>query len=79
MYLIKTAKTVEEAVNEALIELGKNESEVEVEIIEEPSKGFFGLIGSKEATVKVTVIQDAKDIVKEIFQEKKGNREEPRI
>ncbi|UHR02346.1 protein jag [Peptoniphilus sp. GNH] len=71
MYLIKTAKTVEEAVNEALIELGKNESEVEVEIIEEPSKGFFGLIGSKEATVKVTVIQDAKDIVKEIFQEKK--------
>lgn len=69
MYLIKTGKTVDEAVSEALTELNKTRDEVEVEIIEEASKGFLGLIGSKEATVKVTVIEDAKDIVREIFSD----------
>lgn len=69
MYLIKTGRTVDEAVSEALTELNKKRDEVEVEIIEEASKGFLGLIGSKEATVKVTVIEDAKDIVREIFSD----------
>lgn len=69
MYLIKTGKTVDEAVSEALTELNKTRDEVEVEIIEEASKGFLGLIGNKEATVKVTVIKDAKEIVREIFSD----------
>lgn len=69
MYLIKTGRSVDEAVSEALTELNKKRDEVEVEIIEEASKGFLGLIGSKEATVKVTVIEDAKDIVREIFSD----------
>ncbi len=50
----KRAKSVEEAIAEALSELGVNEDEAEIVIVQEPSKGFLGL-GSKEAVVKVSV------------------------
>lgn len=53
--VVKTAKTVEEAVKLALLELNAQENEVQTEILEEASKGFFGLIGGKEAKVKVTL------------------------
>jgi len=46
--------TVEEAIAAALEELHAENSEVEIEIINEPSKGFFGF-GSKDAKVKVTL------------------------
>ncbi|HKM01274.1 MAG: protein jag [Tissierellia bacterium] len=46
--------TVEEAIAAALEELKAEKNEVEVEIIQEASKGFFGL-GSKDAKVKVTI------------------------
>lgn len=49
----KSAKTKEEAIELALNELGASLEEVEVEVIEEGSKGFLG-IGSKDAVVKVT-------------------------
>ena len=57
-FVIKQSKTVEEAVKEALLELGAKEDQIEVEIIEEPSKGLFGLIGTKDAVVKVTLTYD---------------------
>ena len=47
--------TVEEAVKTALMELKAEREEVEIEVINEPSKGLFGLIGSKNAKVRVTV------------------------
>lgn len=47
--------TVEEAVIAALSELEAERDEVVVEVINEPSKGLFGLLGSKNAKVKVTV------------------------
>jgi len=49
----KSAKTKEEAIELALKELGASIDEVEIEVIDEGSKGFLG-IGSKEAVVKVT-------------------------
>ncbi len=60
--IIKTSKTVEDAVKEALIDLEASEEDVEIEILEEPSKGLFGLIGTKEAKVKVTLINDPIEI-----------------
>lgn len=54
----KSAKTVEDALKAALEELDVKENEVEYEIIEEPSKGFLGLIGTKPARIKVTVKKD---------------------
>ena len=46
--------TVEEAIAAALEELHAENTDVEIEIIKEPSKGFFGL-GGKDAKVKVTI------------------------
>ena len=51
----KTAKTKDEAIALALEELGVQIDDVQVDVIEEGSKGFLG-IGNKEAVVKVTVV-----------------------
>lgn len=61
-YIIKSSRTVEDAVKDALSELDVSEDEVKVEILEEPSKGLFGLIGSREAKVKVSLINDPIEI-----------------
>lgn len=61
-FVVKTSKTVEEALKEALIELNAVEKDVEVEIIEEPSKGLFGIIGNKEAKIKVTLKNDPEEV-----------------
>lgn len=60
--VIKVSKTVDEAVDFALEELEAKKEDVLVEVIEKPSKGLFGLIGTKDATVKVTVIYDPIEI-----------------
>jgi len=51
----KTGKTVEDAVQAALNELGVTSDEVDVQILETPSKGIFGIFGTKPARIKVTV------------------------
>lgn len=65
--IVKMSKTVEEATDMALRELGVNKEDVHVEVLEEPSKGLFGLIGSKDAVVKVTVINDPVEKVKKFL------------
>ncbi|MFA7674294.1 MAG: RNA-binding cell elongation regulator Jag/EloR [Clostridia bacterium] len=49
----KTGKTVDEAVQAALLEIGLELQDVEVQVLEEESKGFLGL-GGKEAKVRVS-------------------------
>lgn len=49
----KKGRTVEEAVQAALDELGVRADEAEVEVLQEPRRGFLGL-GGKEAWVRVT-------------------------
>lgn len=51
----KTAKTVEEAVQSALEELEAEKDNVDIEILEQPTKGIFGILGSKNAKVRVTL------------------------
>jgi len=58
----KSAKTVEEAVNEALAELNVTKDNVEIEVLEEPTKGLLG-IGAKPALVRVTAKENKNDIV----------------
>ena len=60
--IIKVSKTVDEAIKEALMELNANEKDVKIEIIDEPSKGLFGLIGGKDARVRVSVVYDPIEI-----------------
>jgi len=49
----KTGKNVSEAVVAALQELNVPESMVRVEVLEEGSKGLFGIIGNRNAKVRV--------------------------
>jgi spoIIIJ-associated protein len=64
-----TGRTVEEAVSSALEQLQASVDQVEVKILEDSKKGFFG-IGGKPATVEVTVkadpIQTAIDYLQDI-------------
>lgn len=68
-YVIISADTVEEAIEEGLKKLNTSREKVEVEVLQEASKGFLGLIGSKEATIKLTTKVDTKNIVRSILQD----------
>ena len=65
--VIKISKSVDDAVEAAIEELGVNRSEIEVEVLEEPNKGFLGLIGVKDATVKVSVVDNSKELAEEFL------------
>ena len=70
-YLTKTekkAKNADEAKLLALKELGINEDDAEIEVVEEGSKGFLG-IGSKDAKVIVTA-KDANSVIAKTFLSK---------
>lgn len=60
-FIEKSAKTVQEALDMALLELKVPSDKVEVEILDEGSKGLFGLIGSKMAKIRVTVKESGID------------------
>ena len=62
-----TGKTVEEALNHALNELKLTKDKVDVEIIDEGSKGLFNLIGTKPAKIKVTKKPEPIDNAKEFL------------
>jgi spoIIIJ-associated protein len=51
----KTGKTVEDALEAALTELGVDRDQVEYKVVEAPSKALFGILGGREAKVVVTV------------------------
>ena len=51
----KTGKTVEEALEAALAELGVDRDQVEYKVVEAPTKPLFGLLGGREAKVEVTL------------------------
>ena len=53
-----TGKTVEDAIKNALLELKVTEDKINVEVLEEGSKGIFKLLGAKPARIKVTVKRD---------------------
>lgn len=52
----KSARTVDEAIEEALKELSARREDVEIEVLDEGSKGLFGIIGAKPARVRVTLL-----------------------
>ena len=53
--IIVTAKTIEDAALEGAGKLGVAREDVEIEVLEEPKKGFFGM-GAVPAKVRVTYI-----------------------
>lgn len=57
------SKTKDEAIKKALVELEVREEDIEITVIQNPTKGFLGIIGAKDGVYKVSV--------KEKKQEKK--------
>ncbi len=53
-----SARTIEEAISQGLEHLGVSISDVKVDVIEEGSKGLFGLFGSRPAKVRLTLMED---------------------
>lgn len=53
-----TGKTVDDAKKNALIELKIAEDKIKIQVLEEGSKGFFKIIGTKPARIKVTIKRD---------------------
>lgn len=54
----KTGRTVEEAIQEALNELGIERDQAEIVVLEEGSKGLFGLLRGRSARVRVGLKAD---------------------
>ena len=67
-YSEKWGKSVEEAVSLALEDLKVSENQVEVEVLEEPAKGFLGL-GSKLAKVRVKIKDKPDSVAKKFLSE----------
>lgn len=68
-----TGKDIEEAKKTALKELNLPENRVDFEVLEEPSKGFFGLIGTRLAKIKavereLTPLEKAEAFLGSVFK-----------
>lgn len=59
--ILASGKTIDDAVKNGLAQLQVAEDRVKVVVIEQPSKGFLGFIGSKDAKVELELIPDAKE------------------
>ena len=66
-----SARTVEEAIELGLQELGVSIGDVDVRVVEEGSKGLFGLFGSRLAKVCLTVKASEEDPLGNLLEEKK--------
>src|SRR3712207_9108561 len=71
MTIDMTGKTVEDAIDNALRELNVTEDKVEIKVLDEGSKGFFNIIGTRPAKVNVCVKRDmayeAKDFLRQVL------------
>ncbi|GMK43845.1 MULTISPECIES: RNA-binding cell elongation regulator Jag/EloR [Paenibacillus] len=56
--IVASGKTIDDAVRSGLTQLNVAKDRVKVLVMEQPSKGLFGLIGVKEAKVELELIPD---------------------
>jgi spoIIIJ-associated protein len=56
--IVASGKTVEDAVRNGLLQLQVTEDRVKQVVLEQPTKGFLGLFGAKEAKVELELIPD---------------------
>ncbi|RQD72650.1 MAG: protein jag [Tindallia sp. MSAO_Bac2] len=63
-----SGKTIDEAVENGLKELGCSKDDVEVKILEVPYKGFLGVFGSKDAQVELELKDQTEDATRQFLQ-----------
>lgn len=64
-----SGKSVEEALQEGITELGVRKDNVKVEVLSEASAGLFKILANKPAKVKLTVIKEPLDMVQSFLEE----------
>jgi len=57
--IVVSGKTIEDAIKSGLVQWNVPENRVKAKVLEQPSKGLFGLIGAREAKVELELIPDA--------------------
>ena len=66
-----SARTQDEAVELGLQELGLSIADVEIQVLEEGSKGLFGLFGSRPVKIRMTVKDTEEDPLADLLEDKK--------
>ena len=69
-----SAKTEDEAVELGLQELGLSIADVEIRVLEEGSKGLFGLFGSRPVKIRMTVKDTEEDPLANLLEDKKPEK-----
>lgn len=64
-----TGKTLDEAINTAIKNLGIKRDNAEIEVKESPSQGILGLLGTKDARVLVRPKKSPEKFIKEYVEE----------
>lgn len=67
--LVVTGKTVEEAIKQGLQQWGVPESRVKVTVLEQASKGLFGIFGSRDAKVELELLPEPVEEAMEFLRE----------
>ena len=71
-----SARTEDEAVEQGLKELGVSIADVDVQVVEEGSKGLFGLFGSRPVKVRLTLKDAEEDPLADLLEDKPAKKEE---
>lgn len=64
-----SAKSVEEALQEGILQLGVRKNNVRMEVLSEASTGLFKILSNKPAKVKLTVIQEPAELMDDFLHE----------
>ena len=72
-----SARTVDEAIELGLQELGVSIGDVDVRVVEEGSKGLFGLFGSWPVKVRLTLKDSEEDPLADLLEDRKPAKSEP--
>jgi spoIIIJ-associated protein len=67
--IVTTGKTIEDAILAAAIQLAAQRDKLEIEVLEEPVKGLFGVFGNKDAKIRATVKRTMSDITGDFLDE----------
>ena len=71
-----SARTEDEAVELGLQELGVSIADVDVQVVEEGSKGLFGLFGSRPVKVRLTLKDSEEDPLADLLEDKKPEKKD---
>ena len=71
-YIEVRAKTVDDAITEALLKLETTSDKIEYEVIDKGSSGFLGLLGAKPAVIRVrkkfNLVDNVERFLKDLFR-----------